>query len=123
MRLAHVADLGPLAVATHKSLLKRRPRFLPQRVLAMPEHLGAKGKFMTRATLFDNGDFSLHAQISSVTSPRNGFALTITSQRQESRNPHEEHVRFFTCLEQDGLQALSDLINTALQAQLQGETV
>jgi hypothetical protein len=87
----------------------------------MPEHPGAKGNFMTRATLFDNGDFSLHAQISPVTSPSNGFALTITSQRQESRNPHEEHVRFFTCLDQEGLQALSELINATLQTQLQGE--
>ena len=108
-------------MATHKLLLKRRPRFLPQRVLAMPEHPGAKGNFITRATLFDNGDFSLHAQISPITSPSNGFALTITSQRQESRNPHEEHVRFLTCLDQEGLQALSDLINATLQTQLQGE--
>ena len=108
-------------MATHKSLLKRRPRFLPQRVLAMPEHFGAKGNFMTRATLFDNGDFSLHALISPVTSPSNGFALTITSQRQESRNPHEEHVRFFTCLDQEGLQALSELIKATLQTRLQGK--
>ena len=108
-------------MATHKSLLKRRPRFLPLRVLAMPEHPGAKGKFMTRATLFDNGDFSLHVHISPVISPGNGFALTITSQRQESRNPHEEQVRFFTCLEKEGLKALGDHISTALQAQSQGE--
>ena len=53
----------------------------------------------TRTTLFDNGDFSLYAQLSPVASPEDGYALTITSQRQESRNPHEEQVKFFACLE------------------------
>jgi len=50
-----------------------------------------------RTTLFDNGDFSLHARLTPVTSPEEGYALTITSQRKESRNPNEEHVRFFAC--------------------------
>jgi hypothetical protein len=86
----------------------------------MPEHLGAKGKSMTRATLFNNGDFSLHAQISPVTSPSNGYALTITSQRRASRNPHEEQVRFFTCLDRQGLRALADLISST--GATQGET-
>lgn len=48
----------------------------------------------SRVTLFDNGDFSLHAQLSPVSSPVGGHALTITSKRRESRNPHEEQVRF-----------------------------
>jgi hypothetical protein len=64
----------------------------------------------TRTTLFDNGDFSLHARLAPVTSPKHGHALTITSQRQESRNPHEEHVRFFACLDRQGLQNLQQLI-------------
>lgn len=80
----------------------------------MPEHIGAKGKLMTRTTLFDNGDFSLHAQLTPVTSPEEGHALTITSQRQESRNPHEEQVRFFACLDREGLTKLSVLIQQQL---------
>ena len=68
----------------------------------------------TRTTLFDNGDFSLHARLTPVTSPEHGHALTITIQRQESRNPHEEHVRFFACLDRAGLQALQNLIQMEL---------
>ena len=68
----------------------------------------------TRTTLFDNGDFSLHARLTPVTSPAEGHALTITSQRQESRNPHEEHVRFFACLDREGLTRLGDLIQQPL---------
>jgi len=68
----------------------------------------------TRTTLFDNGDFSLHAQLSPVSSPVGGHALTITSKRQESRNPHEEHIRFFACLDRVGLQNLQNLIQTEL---------
>jgi hypothetical protein len=68
----------------------------------------------TRTTLFDNGDFSLHARLAPVTSPKDGHALTITSQRQESRNPHEEHVRFFACLDREGLQNLQSLIQLEL---------
>ena len=74
----------------------------------------------TRTTLFDNGDFSLHARLSAVVSPESGYALTITSQRQESRNPHEEQVRFFACLEREGLQALADLIQQTLQSPREG---
>lgn len=68
----------------------------------------------TRTTLFDNGDFSLHARLTPVTSPEEGHALTITSQRQESRNPHEEQVRFFACLDREGLTRLGDLIQQQL---------
>lgn len=68
----------------------------------------------TRTTLLDNGDFSLHAQLSPVSSPVGGHALTITSKRLESRNPHEEHVRFFACLDRAGLQNLQNLIQTEL---------
>ncbi len=68
----------------------------------------------TRTTLFDNGDFSLYAQLSPVASPEDGYALTITSQRQKSRNPNEEHVKFFACLDRDGLEGLSQLIHLAL---------
>lgn len=65
---------------------------------------------MTRTTLLHTPDFSLHAQVSPVISPADGYALTITSQRQESRRPGEEHVRFFACLDRAGLKALADLI-------------
>ena len=68
-----------------------------------------------RTTLFDNGDFRLHAHIAPITSPDNSLALTITSQRPASRNPREEHVRFFACLDREGLQALADVIQAALQ--------
>jgi hypothetical protein len=68
----------------------------------------------SRTTIFDNGDFSLHAQLVPVSSPQGGHAFTITSQRQESRNPHEEHVRFFACLDREGLEDLSELIQRAL---------
>jgi hypothetical protein len=76
----------------------------------MPELLEAKEKLMTRTTLFDNGDFSLHARLTTVISPEEGHALTISSQRQESCNPHEEHVKFFTCLDREGLAKPGDLI-------------
>lgn len=67
-----------------------------------------------RTTLLDNGDFSLHAQLTPVSSPVGGHALTITSKRLESRNPNEEHVRFFACLDRAGLQNLQNLIQTEL---------
>lgn len=67
-----------------------------------------------RTTIFDNGDFRLHAQLAPVSSPQGGHAFTITSQRQESRDPHEEHVRFFACLDRDGLQALACLIQNEI---------
>jgi hypothetical protein len=67
-----------------------------------------------RTTIFDNGDFRLHAQLAPVPSPQGGLAFSITSQRQESRNPHEEHVRFFACLDRQGLEGLSDLIKNEL---------
>jgi len=71
----------------------------------------------TRATLLQGSDFNLHAYLSPVRSPANGYSLTITSQRQAVRNPGEEHVRFFTCLEREGLQALAELIQQTLQCQ------
>jgi hypothetical protein len=67
-----------------------------------------------RTTIFDNGDFRLHAQLAPVPSPQGGLAFSITSQRQESRNPNEEHVRFFACLDREGLQKLQTLIQTEL---------
>ena len=67
------------------------------------------------ATLLQGSDFSLQAYLTPVRSPANGYSLTITSQRQAVRNPGEEQVRFFTCLERDGLQALADLIHQELQ--------
>jgi hypothetical protein len=69
------------------------------------------------ATLLQGSDFNLHAYLSPVRSPANGYSLTITSQRQAVRNPGEEHVRFFTCLEREGLQALAELIQQTLQCQ------
>ena len=71
----------------------------------------------TRATLLQGSDFNLHAYLSPVRSPANGYSLTITSQRQAVRNPGEEQVRFFTCLEREGLQALAELIQQTLQCQ------
>ena len=68
----------------------------------------------TRTTLFDNGDFSLHARLSPVSSPEAGHALTITSRRQDSRNPNEEQVKFFACLDRQGLQNLQQLIAVEL---------
>jgi len=66
-------------------------------------------------TLLQGSDFSLHAYLTPVRSPAKGYSLTITSQRQSMRNPGEEQVRFFTCLEREGLQALADLIHQELQ--------
>lgn len=71
---------------------------------------------VARTTVFDNGDFRLQAHIAPVASPYDSLALTITSQRRQSRNPHEEHVRFFACLDRPGLQALADAIHAALEA-------
>ena len=76
---------------------------------------------LTRTTLFDNGDFSLYAQITPVSSPKNGHALTITSRWKSASKPDEEHVRFKACLEREGLQALMELIDAALKKQEQGE--
>lgn len=72
-------------------------------------------------TLLDSPDFRLHARLSPVVSPAGGHALTISSQRLQSRNPHEEHVRFFACLDRQGLQALADLLQSTLQRTSQGE--
>ena len=68
----------------------------------------------TRTTLFDNGDFSLYASLYPVVSPKDGHALTITSRRQESRNPNEEQVKFFACLDPEGLQALTNVIQNEI---------
>lgn len=68
----------------------------------------------TRIPLFDNGDFSLHAQLTPVISPEDGHALTITSQRKESRNPNEEQVKFFACLDRQGLVNLQNIIQLEL---------
>jgi hypothetical protein len=65
-------------------------------------------------TLFDNGDYSLHAKLSPVASPEGCHALTITSRRQDSRNPNEDQVKFFACLDRQGLEGLSELINLSL---------
>lgn len=94
------------------TLLKRRPRaFSPREFLRCRNCMGRKDLEMsTHTTLFDNGDFSLHARLASVASPVGGYALTITSQRRESRNPTEEQARFFACLERDGLQKLQTMI-------------
>ena len=61
-------------------------------------------------TLLDNGDFSLHAQLLPVSSPVGGHSLTITSKRLESRNPSEEQVQFFACLDREGLQNFQKLL-------------
>ena len=68
----------------------------------------------TRARLFVSGDFGLYARLSPVASPEGGHALTIISKRQESRNPNEEQVKFFACLDRQGLEGLSELINLSL---------
>lgn len=77
----------------------------------------------TSTTLLQGSDFSLHAYLTPVRSPANGYSLTITSQRQAVRNPGEEQVRFFTCLEREGLQALAELIQQTLQCQPAEESV
>ncbi len=68
-----------------------------------------------KTTLLQSDDFRLFAQLSPVRSPEGALALTITSKRLASRNPHEEQVRFFACLEPQRLQALADLITQTLQ--------
>lgn len=68
-----------------------------------------------QATLISSCDYSLHAHLAPVVSPGGGFALTFTSRRQSVRNPGDEQVRFFTCLERDGLEALTDLIQQELR--------
>jgi hypothetical protein len=75
----------------------------------------------TQTTLLTSSDYSLHAHLAPVRSPVGGYALTIISQRQAVRNPGEKQVRFFACLEREGLQALADLIQQELQGQPQGE--
>lgn len=74
-------------------------------------------KHIKRATIFDNGDYSLHVTLHPVCSPLDGHTLIITSQKRESRNPHEEQVRFMACLDREGLINLVDLIQDKLNAE------
>ena len=67
-----------------------------------------------RTSIFDNGDYSLYAEISPSISPKDGVALTITSRWQSASNPQEEQVRFKACLERDGLEKLVNLIQLEL---------
>lgn len=69
-----------------------------------------------RATIFQGEDYSLHASLVPVISPKGGYALTFTSLRMAVRNPGEEHVRFFGCFEREGLQSLVRLIEEQLRA-------
>ena len=61
-------------------------------------------------TFFDNGDLCYHAHISTLPSPTEGYALTITSQRRAARRPHEEFVKFMACLSKEELLQVSRLI-------------
>ncbi len=71
-------------------------------------------KAKVRTTIFDNGDYSLYAEISPSISPKEGLALTITSRWQSASNPQEEQVRFKACLERGGLENLVNLIQMEL---------
>lgn len=76
---------------------------------------------MQKITLRTVGDYSLHAQIAPVIAPANHLALTVTSQKLESRHPHEEYVRLFVCLERDSLRALGEFILAQLELKPVGE--
>ena len=76
---------------------------------------------MQQISILDNGDLCYRASLVPVVSPVGGHALTITSQRRAARNPDEQQVRFFACLEPEGLQALADLVQRALAAHSSGE--
>lgn len=76
---------------------------------------------MKQISILDNGDLCYRASLAPVVSPVGGHALTITSQRRAARNPDEQQVRFFACLEPEGLQALAVLIQEALTSQAQGD--
>lgn len=69
-------------------------------------------------TIFDNGDYSLYAQITPTISPKNGHTLTITSRWKSSSNPDEEQIRFRACLEHEGLQALAAIIQNELSSKV-----
>lgn len=69
-----------------------------------------------RTILFNNGDFRLIARLASVPSPKDGYALTITSRRKESKAPLVERIQFFSCLDRQGLQALAKLIQNELDS-------
>jgi hypothetical protein len=75
---------------------------------------------MNQVSILDNGDLCYRVSLAPVRSPEEGHALTITSQRRASRNPDEQQVRFFVCLDREGLQALAELVQTALEARMQG---
>lgn len=66
--------------------------------------------------IFDNGDYSLYAEVTPTISPKNGHTLTITSRWKSSSNPDEEQVRFRACLEHQGLQALAAIIQNELSS-------
>ena len=70
--------------------------------------------FSYMISIFDNGDYSLHAEISPSISPKDGVALTITSRWQSASKPEEEQVRFKACLERGGLENLANLIQMEL---------
>lgn len=67
-----------------------------------------------RATLLDNGDYSLHVTLQAVDSPPGGQAIIISSKKRLSRNPREEQVKFLACLDREGLVALGQLIERQL---------
>jgi hypothetical protein len=69
---------------------------------------------MNQVSILDNGDLCYRVSLTPVRSPEDGHALTITSQRRASRNPDEQQVRFFACLDRDGLQALANLLEVVL---------
>ncbi len=55
------------------------------------------------AILFDNGNFRYCAQVRPAHwGSYSGFTLTLQSRWLCARNPHEQQVRFFACLEREG---------------------
>ena len=62
-------------------------------------------------TLFDNGDYHLYAQVSSIPEPVGGHCLTIKSRWATAANPTDEQVRFQVCLDTKGVQSLSALLS------------
>jgi hypothetical protein len=101
-----------------KIIAKASPsRFLPPRVLAMPEHLGALERNMSAlTTIFDNDDFSYFVEIEpTFWDEKTGYTLAIYSRWRGAKKPSAAQQQFLACLDRQGLENLGQLINEQLR--------
>ncbi len=74
----------------------------------------AKVKPIAKAILVDNGDFRYVVALRKVEMLPEAYHLSISSQWASSARPDDEQFRFGTCVDQQGLQKLLELIQKEL---------